>query len=222
MFGVAFSPNGKLVAAASGDGTVAVWDIGSPDRPMLDVQLGKPMFAVAFSPDGKTLAATGADGVGYLWQMDGQLFSSPTVLLSQGGTLGQISFSPNGQMVVATAGATGTAFVTALKMNARGFALDGIGQGLFGVAFSPDSKYLLTGSNLLNTVRLLEIDSHQLWDVTNRDELISLGVQRVAGMQLDPMECGVLREMEIPIFNILKWDAKDMDLVCPYPFLGSG
>ena len=84
------------------------------------------------------------------------------------------------------------------------------------------SKYLLTGSNLLNTVRLLEIDSQQLWDVTNRDELISLGVKRVAGMQLDPAECSVLREMEIPIFNILKWDAKDMALVCPFPFLGPG
>ena len=220
VFGVAFSPNGKLVAAASGDGTVAVWDIGSTDHPILDVPLGKPMFAVAFSPDGKTLAATGADGVSYLWTMDGKTFSSPTVLLSHGGTLGQISFSPDGQMVVATAGATGTAFVTALKMNARGLALDGSGQSLFGVAFSPDSKYLLTGSNLLNTVRLLEIDSHQLWDVTNRDELISLGVKRVTGMQLDPTECSVLREMEIPIFNI--WDTKDMELVCPFPFLGPG
>ena len=220
VFGVAFSPNGKLVAAASGDGTVAVWDIGSTDHPILDVPLGKPMFAVAFSPDGKTLAATGADGVSYLWTMDGKTFSSPTVLLSHGGTLGQISFSPDGQMVVATAGATGTAFVTALKMNARGLALDGSGQSLFGVAFSPDLKYLLTGSNLLNTVRLLEIDSHQLWDVTNRDELISLGVKRVTGMQLDPTECSVLREMEIPIFNI--WDTKDMELVCPFPFLGPG
>jgi WD40 repeat protein len=203
-------------------GTVAVWDIDSTDHPILSVPLGKPMFAVAFSPDGKTIAATGADGVGYLWKWDGKAFSSPTVLLSRGGMLGQLSFSPNGQMVVATAGATGTAFVTALKMEARGLALDGSGQGLFGVAFSPDSKYLLTGSNLLNTVRLLEIDSHQLWDVTNRDELISMGVKRVAGMQLDPAECGVLREMEIPIFNILKWDAKDMALVCPFPFLGPG
>ena len=48
------------------------------------------------------------------------------------------------------------------------------------------SKYLLTGSNLLNTVRLLEIDSHQLWDVTNRDELISLGVQAGSGHAVGP------------------------------------
>ena len=70
--------------------------------------------------------------------------------------------------------------------------MDGGGQSLFGVAFSPDPKYLLTGSNLLNTVRLLEIDSHQLWDVTNRDELISLGMRRVAGMQFDLLPLSAL------------------------------
>ena len=72
MFGVAFSPNGKLLAAASGDGTVAVWDINSPDQPLFDkpVGNGKPMYAVAFSPDGKTLAATGAEGSGYLWDVE--------------------------------------------------------------------------------------------------------------------------------------------------------
>ena len=83
-----------------------------------------------------------------------------------------------------------------------------------------NSKYLLTGSNLLNTVRLLEIDSHQLWDVTNRDELISLGVKRVTGMQLDPTECSVLREMEIPIFNIMGYQRYGVSVPIPLPWAG--
>src|SRR5262249_40075250 len=150
VFGVAFSPNGKLLAAASGDGTVAVWDINSPDQPLLDkpVGNGKPMYAVAFSPDGQTLAATGAEGIGYLWDVEaGERFNLRTELSPQGGMVGQISFSPNGEMVVATARLDGTAIVTDVKSGDPRLVLEGTGQALFGVAFSPDSKHLLTGSN---------------------------------------------------------------------------
>jgi len=229
VFGVAFSPNGKLLAAASGDGTVAVWDINSPDRPLLDSTIGDPMFAVAFSPDGKTLAATGAQGTGYLWNVEAQekFTLRNDKLRSEGGTVGQISFSPNGEMVVATARRDGTAIVTDVKSGDRHFVLEGAGQGLFGVAFSPDSKYLLTGSNLLNTARLLAIAGDQLGGVTGRDKLIALGLQRIAGKQLDQGtsdnsddECSILRKMQIPIFQIAEWDDKDRSLVCPFPFLG--
>jgi hypothetical protein len=232
VFGVAFSPNGKLLAAASGDGTVAVWDINSPDQPLLDKSVGngKPMYAVAFSPDGQTLAATGAEGSGYLWDVEaGERFNLRTTLPQQGGTVGQISFSPNGEMVVATARLDGTAIVTDVKSGGRRLVLEGTGQALFGVAFSPDSKYLLTGSNLLNTARLLAIDADQLGGVAGRDELISRGVQRIAGTQLNQGrsletddECSILRRMEIPIFKIAEWDDNDMALVCPFPFLGKG
>ena len=220
VFGVAFSPDGKLVAAASGDGSVAVWDITLPtDKPLLDESLGQPMFAVAFSPDGKTLAATGAEGTGYLWSMDaGEGFKRKTdTLPSEGGTVGQISFSPSGEMLIATAGRDGTAVITSLKGDGRRLKLEGAGQSLFGVAFSPDSKYLLTGSNLSNTIRLLAIDLDRLERVTRSRNLISLGIQRVAGLLLDQKECDILREMQIPIFQIAEWGST---LVCPFPFLG--
>src|SRR5262249_44712233 len=67
VFGVAFSPDGKLLAAASGDGTVAVWNIDSPENPLLDHKFSKPMYAVAFSPDGSTLAAADSYGNAYFW-----------------------------------------------------------------------------------------------------------------------------------------------------------
>jgi hypothetical protein len=111
-------------------------------------------------------------------------------------------------------------------MDARQLEMDGSGQGLFGVAFSRDSQYLLTASNLSNTIRLLEIDDTQSWrsaqlpDLVKREVLISRGTQQVSGMRLDLAECSILREMKIPIFNVIKWD-NDL-LVCPYPFLGAG
>jgi len=63
------SADNRLLAAASGDGTVALWDIRSGVR--LGVLPGGPGYpaAPAFAPDGKHLFIAYPDGRGYRWDI---------------------------------------------------------------------------------------------------------------------------------------------------------
>ena len=67
MTGVAFSPDGKLLATADADGTVRVWNPPGGQAPLATYTGIGAVNAVAFSPDGKLLASADADGTVRLW-----------------------------------------------------------------------------------------------------------------------------------------------------------
>jgi tetratricopeptide (TPR) repeat protein len=99
--GLAFSPDGKQLAAASEDLTVTVWDVTSGQQQLTLRGHARPAREVAFSPDGQRLASASFDRTIKLWD----LATSQEILTLRGHKLGvfAVAFSPDGDRL-ATAG----------------------------------------------------------------------------------------------------------------------
>lgn len=75
VLSVAFSPDGRTLAAGAKDKLVRLWDVTVPTRPReLDgpeTQLASFVHSVTFSADGARLAAGGSDGSARVWELPG-------------------------------------------------------------------------------------------------------------------------------------------------------
>src|SRR5712692_754341 len=67
VYGVAFSPDGKLLATAGFDSLVKLWEYPSGKELRTLTGHTKPVYSVAFSPDGLTLASSSDDQTIRLW-----------------------------------------------------------------------------------------------------------------------------------------------------------
>jgi WD40 repeat protein len=67
VWGVAFTPDGRTVASASGDRTIRLWDVASGVEQAILRGHTDQVDAVAFSPDGKFLASASHDRTVRLW-----------------------------------------------------------------------------------------------------------------------------------------------------------
>jgi RNA polymerase sigma factor (sigma-70 family) len=146
---LAFSPDGKLVAAAWSDGKIRLFNGQTGDfRTLLGTERQRPKFSgvggIAFSPDSKTLASKGDDNTVVLWDLsEGK---PRQTLRGHKGGVTAVAYSRDGRWI-ATGGRTAKendceVLLWDAKNGELKHTFSGLTEWVHVVAFSPDGKIL--------------------------------------------------------------------------------
>ncbi len=144
---VAFSPDGKHVASGSDDGTARVWEAATGQEvARMTHAHDNSVYSVAFSPDGKYVVSGSDDGTARVWEATtGQEVARTMNEVDTAPRLSSVAFSLDGKNVVSNGGTTlvweATTGAEVAHMTAR------YGILLFSPTFSPDGKYVVSGSS---------------------------------------------------------------------------
>ena len=163
---VAFSPDGKLLAAVNATGSganiISLWNVATGQPTPLRNPKSQGAYSVACSPDNKTLAAADANGTTYLWNV---VTHKPIVPLSgpQGQSATSVAFSRAGNLL-AVGYSNGSTYLWNVVTHKLIVPLSGPqGQNVNSVAFSRAGNLLAVG---------YENGSTYLWNAVT-DKLIA-------------------------------------------------
>jgi WD40 repeat protein/transcriptional regulator with XRE-family HTH domain len=194
VYGVAMSPDGRLVLTGSWDATARLWDAATEHE--LHVLAGHegPVQGVAFSADGK-LAITGSfDATARIWSVStGGLVR---ILSGHEDVVVGVAFSPDGSLAVTGSG-DGTARLWDATDGAELRRLVGHEGKVLNVAMSPDGRSVLTGS---------EDGTARLWDARTGDvkRVIRVASGPVWGVAFSPDGGSVLTGSDDRVARL--WD----------------
>ena len=102
VWDVAFSPDGRLLATASGDKTARLWDPATGDCLRTLTGHTRHVLGVAFSPDGRLLATASGDKTARLW--DPATGDCLRTLTGHTGAVNGVAFSPDGRLLATASG----------------------------------------------------------------------------------------------------------------------
>jgi RNA polymerase sigma factor (sigma-70 family) len=147
--GVVFSPNGKLLASASEDNTIKIWDTQTHKEIKTLIGHEKAVAYLAFSPNGKSLASSSGDNSVKIWDVAAweEKVKLEKVELKDGEGA-RVAFSPEGKVLAAGSlnvvkvWDTATGKELATIENRKGVSIHSVPL----LTFSPDGKILVIGT----------------------------------------------------------------------------
>lgn len=155
VLGVAFSPDGRLLASCSNDKTIQLFQVDTGAKIRTIVGHAAQISSIAFSPDGQTLASCSNDNTVKLWEVaTGQLIRSRE---GNNDWLYSVVFSPDGQKLASGGYSSNIQVWDAIQ----GGLMQDITKAhsshqIRSLAFSPDGNILASSS---------ADKSVKLWDV---------------------------------------------------------
>ena len=195
---VAFSPDGQLLAVASGIG-VWLYDVATLRELALFTGHMDRVEAVAFLPDGTMLASGSNDGTVKLWDV-----ATGQNIATLGGynrtwqqSVQSVAFSPDGTILAA--GSYGEVNLWDVTTKTDIASLEGYKKWISSVVFSPDGSILASGLN---------DDRVELWDIATRTNIAILKhPDLVYSVAFSPdstiLASGTLRE--VGLWDVATW-----------------
>ncbi|MEU8397020.1 hypothetical protein AB0C28_17655 [Nonomuraea sp. NPDC048892] len=158
---VEFTPDGRTLVSAGGDGRLRLWDVARGQGRTLTGHAG-PVYALAIGRAGTTVASAGSAGEVRLWDVTDPARPGPKGILATGSAedVNHVAFSPDGR-TLAAAGNAGTMWTwDATHPERPGRRLKHHDSAVHAVVFSPDGR-TMASSDADGVVRL--------WDMSAKD-----------------------------------------------------
>ncbi|MDZ8026092.1 MAG: caspase family protein [Nostoc sp. DedQUE11] len=173
---VAFSPNGKYIAAGGNGGHLQIWDLEGDE-------IGKPFQAhnteitdVVFSPDGQKIASSSFDKTIRLWNLEGKQIEK--TFAGHEETVYSIAFSPQGKLI-----ASGSYDRSIRLWNLKGEQISSFGdEDVRSVAFNPNAP-ILASTGMEATVRLWDFKGNAIGYLPYGNDEKPAGFNKIAFSQ---------------------------------------
>jgi WD40 repeat protein/serine/threonine protein kinase len=171
VHGLACSGDGKRLASAGEDRTVKLWDVGAGTEQATYRGHWESVRSVAFSRDGKTVASASWDQTVRLWDAGTDQFA---VTFREAKDVQRTVLSPDGKLLGLISKDSKVRLWDAVTSKAVR-SLVGHASEVCCIAFSPDSKYLASGSRAqwIKDNKVSGSAELKLWEVASGKELLT-------------------------------------------------